>query len=54
MLTGAVTNPSVVQLFVSELNNSGLVDTPASNDPVLRETGNIYDFQITATLRQES
>ena len=54
LLTGAATNPSVVQLFVSELNNSGLVDAPASNDPVLRETGNIYDFQITATLRQES
>ena len=53
-LTGAATNPSVVQLFVSELANSGLVDAPTPDEPILRETANIYDFKITATVRQES
>ena len=33
-LTGAATNPSVVQLFVSELANSGLVDAPTPDEPI--------------------
>ena len=53
-LTGAATTPDVVQLFVSELQNSGLVEQPAVSEPVLREGGSIYDFEITTTLRQES
>ena len=54
VLTGAATNPSVVQLFISELSNSGLIEAPTPSEPLLRETGTLYDFQITGTLRQES
>ena len=53
-VTGAATTPDVVQLFVSELQNSGLVEQPAVSEPVLREGSSIYDFEITTTLRQES
>ena len=52
-LTGAATTPDVVQLFVSELQNSGLVEQPAVSEPALREGSSIYDFEITTTLRQE-
>ena len=53
-LTGAATTADVVQLFVSELQNSGLVEQPAVTEPVLREGSSVYDFEITTTLRQES
>ncbi len=53
-LTGAAVNPDVVQLFVTELQNSGLVDQPTANEPLPRETSPYFDFEITARLRQES
>ena len=53
-LTGAAVNPDVVQLFVTELQNSGLVDQPTANEPLPREASPYFDFEITARLRQES
>jgi len=53
-VTGAAITPDVVRLFVSELQNSGLVEQPTFSEPVLREGSAIYDFEITTTLRRES
>jgi len=53
-LTGAATAPDVIQLFVSELQNSGLVEPPDAIEPVLREGSAVYEFEITTTVRQES
>ena len=53
-LRGAAGSPDVVQLFVSELQNSGLVEQPALSEPILREGGSVYDFEITTKLRQEN
>ncbi len=54
LLRGAAGSPDVVQLFVSELQNSGLVEQPALSEPILRESGSIYDFEIITKLRQEN
>jgi Tfp pilus assembly protein PilN len=54
LLKGAANSPDVVQLFVSELQNSGLVEQPALSEPTLREGSNIYEFEIATKLRQEN
>ena len=53
-LRGAARSPNVVTLFATELQNSGLVESPTVGDPVYREGSPIFDFEITTTLRQES
>ena len=54
LLRGAANSPAVVQLFVSELQNSGLVEQPALSEPVLREGSSVYEFEISTKLRQEN
>ena len=54
LLKGAANSPDVVQLFVSELQNSGLVEQPALSEPVLREGASVYEFEIATKLRQEN
>ena len=53
-LSGAANSPDVVQLFVSELQNSGLVEQPALSEPTLREGQSVYEFELSTTLRQEN
>lgn len=51
---GAARNPDVVSLFASELQNSGLVESPTVGEPIYREGSPIFDFEITTKLRRES
>lgn len=53
-LSGAANSPDVVQLFVSELQNSGLVEQPALSEPTLREDGSTFEFELSTKLRQEN
>lgn len=53
-IQGAARSPDALQLFASELQNSGLVDPPSVGQPAYREGSPIFDFEIITTLRQES
>ena len=53
-IRGAARSPSMMTLFVTELQNSGLVEPPIVGEPIYREGSQIFDFEITTRLRQES
>ena len=53
-LRGAARSPAMMTLFVTELQNSGLVEPPIVGEPVYREGSPIFDFEITTRLRQGS
>jgi len=53
-IRGAARSPAMMTLFVSELQNSGLVEAPTVGEPSYREGSPIFDFEITTRLRQES
>ena len=53
-LNGAATDEDAIILFVTEILNSGLVAGATAGEPVLREDGSFYDFEITGQLQQES
>jgi Tfp pilus assembly protein PilN len=53
-LNGAATDEDAIILFVTETLNSGLVAGATAGEPVLREDGSFYDFEITGQLQQES
>lgn len=53
-LKGSARNPQAVIQFVTELLNSGLIVGANASEPVLREDGTFFDFEITGQLQQGS